>query len=348
MEIKTNIQCVNCGEKNLKAVPVITGTELKDTVMDNFTGEDKEYAEHLTRTGSEIPDSQYLKIYYAGDRMVKGKYRTLKGEYRKITQYVCSKCHCNITGLLDRRIKRMYNVLLIGMPGTSKSTTVISMVKEICDKKIKSAEILTSPYSYERVYYEEKANRYPEVPVPTQAVKGLLKRQPVISILVQNTLLTFIDLPGENYGSNMFYTTENTIPVYLYDHTQKESSQMSFFSHMLNSLHGTGKKKYRKEVIAIVKSDMYSEEKKKKIQLEEYNSSNKYSELYMARRMNMINNSEIIKLPVYESLRQYTENVDVLCMAALGSPTEKICDRYCITGKYNPEGLEDLLHTLAE
>lgn len=352
-----SVTCPNCGNIVSSPLNLIAASQIKKTAARDDIAVDETLSKFIESYGGIMPSEDFRKqiTYENGNipecikKHIKGNKLILQIGMENIDQKACPHCHSNITPLYRTDIERVVNVLLVGMPGSSKTCLTSSISKLITDRTIngKDDRIIhgASPKSYEYTYYANIGSRYPEIEPATVHLDGFYNRQPLFYCVVHKTLIIFHDFPGEALKSSEFYIPDNAIPVYLYDTSIKDDEQLSFFTTKIMELHDGGRT-YDNEYLTFVKCDILDDEFVQGIMLKEYDKSNfkEFSGLFAARRMAILDSN--FAHPIYCKLRNYCQQIDVSCIAALGCGTHAKGDHFELDSEWAPMFLYDFLLSL--
>lgn len=355
---KTVEQCPLCGERNITPLPLITYVQAEMTEFKEHVTVDEKLNNQLKTINGYIPEERMLKQVVLDDETSQeirnyikdGRFQTITTGYQDINHCACPKCHFNLTALVDKNVKEIRIIPLIGNTGASKTTTLTSIVKLILERPYTGKDkirILSPVQSYEYMFYKKCADDYPKVPEPTKAINGLCT-QPVFCILVNSVLLVFVDNPGENFRDNLFVPLDNSTPLYLVD---PDKNNNSFFSTVVNNIH-TGGKEFSHEVVAFMKSDKIDQKTKDEIMMSDSEQIKpEFSELYCARKYSHRKLTNEVMTIYQNIITNCSENTDLVCAAALGTETERVTrdeeEVYEMIGEWEPAYLYDLLLTLA-
>lgn len=309
-----SVICPNCGKIVSSPLELITASQIKKTAARDDVPVDTKLVEFIDSYGGIMPSEDFLKqiTYEKGNipesvkNVIKGSKLIVPGGTETIDQKACPYCRSNITPLYRTDIERVINVLLIGMPSSSKTCLTASISKLITERNLngKNDSIIhaASPKSFEYSYYADIGAKYPEIEPATVHLDGFNNRQPLFYCAVNKTLLIFLDFPGEALKSSQFIIPENAIPVYLYDASIKKDEQLSFFTTKILELHDGGRT-YDNEYLTFVKCDMLDDEFVQGIMLKEYEKSSfkEFAGLFAARRMAILDSD--FTHPIYCKLR---------------------------------------------
>ena len=107
-----------------------------------------------------------------------------------------------------------------------------------------------------------------------------------------------------------------------------------------------GGRTYDNEYLTFVKCDILDDEFVQGIMLKEYDKSNfkEFSGLFAARRMAILDSN--FAHPIYCKLRNYCQQIDVSCIAALGCGTHAKGDHFELDSEWAPMFLYDFLLSL--
>lgn len=361
-----NIICPHCGKKFetdtvLNLIPYSELKKMGGNILDNVPY-DRILIDHNERFGGVVPSvNNFKQLTFEDDDIpeiikdyVDGNKLSYQIGSEKMDQKACPHCHFNVSPLFTNDINNVINVLLIGLPGSSKTMLVSSIFKLISENTLEGKEealaLATSSKSFEFEYYSSISAGFPVVPSQTY-YDGHFNRQPLFFCRVNNNLLVFHDSPGEALKGSEFTIPDNSIPVYLYDYSGdvNNDAQISFLMKKIHELHNVGRR-YEKECFCFTKSDLLPTHLKKSLMIKPYEETEftNFTGLLAARRMIQ----KGFKNPVYDKLKEYTRIVDANCVAALGCQTHEVKTRekvyYELNSKWTPEYLYDFLLTLAE
>lgn len=360
MNKKNDFICPDCGKKIDKPLMLITSKQVHMSQMRDKVPVDEILKSHLESYGGVFDsledfkqiayekgnEPDYAKEYIEGDRMI-----TQLG-YDLIDQRACPACRSNITPTTIKGVKEVINVLFIGGPGSSKSSLLSAIYKvpieRPLDGKKEKIRNVMSPKSFEHNFYAKKTAAYPYVDPPTDHTDGQFNRQPLLYIKVGSKLLCFSDYPGEALKESGYSIPDNAVAVYLYDYNGEYDEQMTFFNSKAIELHSSGKM-IRNEIIVLTKCDILNQDYVKAIMINPYEKTGftSFGELLAARRKLFTDQKTGSTLKLYLQLKNYCNNIDVVCVAAYGCEAKPTDDgRYKLTGAWDPQYIYDLLLTI--
>ena len=349
--------CPNCGKTITTPLTLITATQIKKLSLRDDIPVDEVLYDFIESYGGVMPQENLLKqVVYEESHIpdeikkyIKNNKLLLQIGTDEIDQKACPFCHSNVTPLYRKDISNIINVLLIGLPGASKTTLVASLFKLMTDDAFinKKERIVhgASPKSFEYDYYKKISEKYPVIEDPTNHDDGHFNRQPLFYCIVDETMLIFHDYPGESLKDSTFSIPDNSIPVYLFDSTIKSDEQLAFFTTKIIELHDSGAN-YKKEHMTFVKCDIMDFDFVNSIMLKPYKTSefDSFAGLLAARRR-ILHDSDF-NHPVYYKLKNYSSSVDVSCLAALGCNTHQEGSYFVLDGPWSPKFLYDFLLTI--
>ncbi|MDO4864297.1 MAG: hypothetical protein Q4A05_09030 [Ruminococcus sp.] len=359
MKSKVNI-CPFCGLAITAPLNLITSQQVKKIGLIDHISVDEVLQRHTESYGGVIEsESQFKQIVYPDGqipdtirRFVRGNRIKLQIGEEEINQKACDNCHSNITPILDDSIKEVINVMLIGPPGASKTTLLASAIKFASElhPKNKPEKIISamSPKSFEHEFYAKKTAKFPYIGAQTNHNSSQFNRQPLFFIRTGQKLLIFHDYPGEALKESAFSIPDNAVPVYLYDYSADKNMQLAFFNTKIMELHD-GNKTYKKEIIALTKCDTLDQQTVRSIMLMPYEKSGfkSFSSLLAARRRAFSDRDLGQNIEMFSQLSSYCDNIDAVCVAALGCDTEATEDgKYRLSGPWDPQYIYDTLLTI--
>lgn len=371
--MKYNIEktfiCPNCGKEVIKPAMLIPASVVSTSRFKDDVEPDETLRDFIKSYGGVVPsenqlkqivleDSEpipnFLKEYIKGNKLIKSVGSS------SILEKACPHCHNNITLLYDSNIEKIANVILVGSPGSSKTSILKAIFKMLTERspRIKSNDFeIASTSSFEYDYYENLPFPVP----PTEFIEnsGYEYRQPLFYCKVNKSLLIFHDYPGERVKIGNLYIPENAIPVYLFDPEKNINETMKNLNKAISDVHQGGRR-FEREHLLYTKCDMLPERFVESIMIKSYeqSKSKEYSSLYAARCFSLKEktlSNDIKNLPMYSKVASHCKATTVSCLAAYGVEVQKIetKDRsgkrnteFKLKGSWNPQFLYDFLLNL--
>ncbi len=363
--------CPHCGTEIIKPVMLIPSSIVSTSPFKDEVEPDETLRNFIASYGGVIPSENQLKqIVLDNDEPLPGylesyvkgnKLQTVLGPVL-IREKACPNCHNNITPIFDKDIEKIVHIILVGPPGSSKTSIIKSIFNMITEKyaynKHDVFEIGASTTSFEYDYYQKLS--FPVRPTSFLENSGHDYRQPLFFCKVNKCLLVFHDYPGERVKVGSLYVPENAIPVYLFDSEKcNDDNLLSKHKKDLNKaildIHQGGRK-FEREHLLYTKCDMLSEKFVDSIMIKAYEQTKfkDYSGLYAARCFALkekIKSENIQTLPIYPKIANYCKATTVSCLAAYGVGTEEIKTEdgkteFKLKGPWNPQFIYDFLLSL--
>lgn len=371
---ETTVICPNCGRKVINPAMLITADVVNTSPFKGEVEPDEKLRRFIISYGGIIPPEnqlkqiviehgknppEFLKKYLNGNKLL-----THFGEIR-IKDMACNYCHNNLTPLYTEGIEKTVNVILVGPPGSSKTSILKTIFKMITENyEYNKSDKFQIEWSSSLEFHHYFNLPFPVHPTTYMENTGLDYRQPLFYCKVNKTLLIFHDYPGERIKIGSLYVPDNAIPVYLFD-PEKCSNEKNFSEHIrllsraITSIHDGGRR-FQREHLLYTKCDMLSDKFVKGIMLKPYELSNfkDYSGLYAARCFSLkdkIQNNNMRALPIYYRISTYCKSVTVSCLAAYGvkaekrefmDENEKLKTEFFLKGSWNPQYIYDFLLNL--
>ena len=350
-------KCPNCGKK-CSPMELVTFQQVVKMGIAERVEADEVLRKHLEGYGGVIDFNNLKQIVYEEgivpevlrDR-VSGRMINLQTGEEEINQKACSICHSNITPIVSDDIEEVYNVLLVGPPSSGKTSLIASAQKFVSErplsKKREKIFNVMSPKSWEHEFYAKMTAKFPSIPPATYHEKYKFNRQPLFYLRIGKKLLIFHDYPGEALNQSTFAIPHNAVPVYLFDLKDNQNKQLAFMNTKIMELHDGGRK-YKNEVIALVKCDKLDENLVRSIMIKPYEQTSltSFDGILAARRRAFSDSNLGDSLGIYARLKNVCDNIDVVCTAAYGCDTVAHNNEYRLRGEWNPQYLYDTLLTI--
>lgn len=375
--IEKNFICPNCGREIVKPAMLIPSSVVSTSSFRGEVEPDRTLSEFIASYGGIMPTENQLKQIVLEDDKPIPKYleKHITGNKlitpfgsEPIHEKACPHCHNNITPLYDSDIEKTIHVILVGPPGSSKTSILKTIFKMITENvaygkdKPDVFQIAASTSSFEYNYYSKLL--FPVYPTVFTENNGLEYRQPLFYCKVNKSLLIFHDYPGERVRVGNLYVPENAVPVYLFD-SEKYSNENFLSAHMqelntaITNIHQDGRR-FEREHLLYTKCDMLPKDFVDSIMIKSYEQSGfkDYSGLYAARCFALkekILNGDIEDFPIYQNIANYCNATTVSCLAAYGVEVEENIDVdvygnmntvFTLTGEWNPQFIYDFLLSL--
>lgn len=372
--VEKTIICPNCGKEIINPALLIPASIVSTSSFKNEVEPDETLRSFTASYGGVIPSENQLKqIVIENEKNIpeflnghiKGnKLMTPFGSIR-IKEKACPHCHNNITPLYDADIIKIVNIILVGPPGSSKTSILKAIFKMITEKyDYKKPDIFQIEWSSSFEYNYYSSLPFPVHPTTYIENSGFEYRQPLFYCKVNESLLIFHDYPGERVKVGNLYIPENAIPVYLFD-SEKYSNEELLSDHKrdlnraISDIHHGGRK-FEREHLLYTKCDMLSEDFVNSIMIKSYERSKfkDYNGLYAARCFSLkerTNNNDIEALPIYSRIAAYCKATTVSCLAAYGVEVEKkqatdenghLNTEFKLKEAWNPQFIYDFLLNL--
>ena len=349
--------CPNCGKK-CHPMELVTNQQIVKMGIAERVVADEVLRQHLEGYGGVIDGPNLRQIVYEEGMIpeelrgrISGRTISLQVGVEEINQKACSVCHSNITPIVSDDIEEVYNVLLVGPPSSGKTSLIASAQKYVTErplsKKREKIFNVMSPRSWEHEFYARMTAGFPNIPPATYHETDKFNRQPLFYLRIGKKLLIFHDYPGEALNQSTFAIPHNAVPVYLCDLNDDQDKQLAFMNTKIMELHDGGRK-YKNEVIALVKCDKLDESFVRSIMIKPYEQTGfkSFAGILAARRRAFSDSSIGDTLKIYARLKNVCDNIDVVCTAAYGCDTVTKNNKYRLSGEWAPQYLYDTLLTI--